>query len=481
MQTSAEGYRDLALLIDGEWIGADERDVVDVVNPTTGRSLGGVPKATTADLDRALQAARRTFPAWRATPPAERAAVLERAAGLLEDRLESIARMMTVEEGKTLAEARGEVSFTAGIVRFLAGEAFRTFGKVVPTGGLGQRTVVLSEPIGPVAAFTPWNYPLTVPARKIAAALAAGCTMVIKPAEETPATALELARALVDAGLPAGVLGVVFGDPAHISAHLIRSPVIRKGTFNGSTPVGKQVVALAGEGVKPAMLELGGHAPVLVFDDVDVEAVATAAVGSKFHNNGQSCGSPARFYVHERVHDAFVARFAELTAALRVGDPLDAQTQVGPLANTRRIAAMERLVTDAVDMGAELLVGGAAVPGDGYFWQPTVLAGVPEEAMLMNEEPFGPIAVTSTFSSTEEVVAAANRLPFGLGSYVFTGSLATAAQVPAALEAGMVSVNAFNLGGVDTFFGGVKESGYGSEGGPEAVAGYLTPKLITQA
>lgn len=481
MQSAGEGYRDLALLIDGEWVDVDGRDAVPVINPATGRSIGDLPKATTADLDRALAAAGRTFPTWRLTPPEERAAILHRAGTLLHERRESIARMMTLEEGKPLGESLGEVDFTSGIVHFLAGEAFRTFGKVVPTGGLGRRTLVLSEPVGPVAAFSPWNYPLTIPARKIAAALAAGCTMVIKPAEESPASALEVARALVDAGLPPGVLNVVFGDPVQISAHLVRSPVIRKVTFTGSTPVGKQIAALAAEGVKPSMLELGGHAPVLVFEDADVEAVATAAVGSKFHNSGQSCGSPARFYVHERLHDAFVERFAEVASRLRVGNGLDPQVDMGPLASERRVAAMQRLVDDAVGHGAKLVLGGSALPGDGYLWEPTLLAGVPDDAILMREEPFGPIAVTSTFSTVDEAVAKANRLPYGLGSYLFTSSLDTASRVPAAIEAGMVSVNAFNLGGVDTFFGGVKESGYGSEGGPEAVEGYLTQKLVTQA
>ena len=476
---AGQGYPELSLLVDGEWLGADGRDGVDVVDPATGRSLGQVPKASTADLDRALDAASRAFRTWRATSPEERAGVLSRAADLLRQRRESIARTMTLEEGKTLAEACGEVDFTAGIVDFLAGEAFRTFGRVVPTGS-GRRTLVLREPVGPVAAFTPWNYPLTVPARKVAAALAGGSTVVLKAAEETPATALELARALVDAGLPDGVLNVVFGDPAHISAHLIRSPVVRMVSFTGSTAVGKHLAGLAAEGAKRTTLELGGHAPVLVFDDADVDAVAAAAVGSKFHNSGQSCGSPARFYLHERIHDRFVERFAEIAGRLRVGSGLDPDVDMGPLASPRRVAAMQALTADAVSHGADLVLGGGAA-GEGFGWQPTVLGRVPDDAVLMSEEPFGPIAVTSTFSTVEEAVEKANRLPYGLGAYVFTGSLATGTRVPQEIEAGMVSVNAFGLGGVDTFFGGVKESGYGSDGGPEAVESYLVHKLVTQA
>ena len=477
---AAQGFPELALLVDGEWLGGDGREGIDVVDPATGRSLGQVPKASTEDLDRALDAARRAFPAWRATSPDERAGVLTRAADLLRQRRDDIARIMTLEEGKTLAESCGEVDFTAGIVDFLAGEAFRTFGRVVPTAG-SRRTLVLREPVGPVAAFTPWNYPLTVPARKVAAALAGGSPVVLKAAEETPATALELARALVDAGLPDGVLNVVFGDPAHVSSHLVRSPTIRMVSFTGSTAVGKHLAGLAAEGAKRTTLELGGHAPVLVFDDADVDAVAAAAVGSKFHNSGQSCGSPARFYLHERIHDRFVERFCELAGRLRVGSGLDPDVDMGPLASPRRVAAMESLTADAVAHGAELVLGGGATSGDGYGWQPTVLGRVPDDAVLMSEEPFGPIAVTSTFSTVDEAIAKANRLPYGLGAYVFTGSLATGTRVPQELEAGMVSVNAFGLGGVDTFFGGVKESGYGSDGGPEAVESYLVHKLVTQA
>lgn len=474
-------YTDLDLLVDGEWLGPQGRSTIAVVNPATGESIGDLPAAATADLDRALDAAGRTFPLWRQTAPVARAAILHRAADLLRDRTEEIAVHMVLEEGKPIGEARGEVGFTAGIVDFLAAEGMRTFGKVVPGAGLGPRTLVLSEPIGPVAAFSPWNYPLTVPARKICSALAAGCTMVIKPAEEAPSSALALAHALVDAGLPGGVLNMVFGDPARISEHLIASPVIRKVSFTGSAAVGKHLAGLAAAGAKPVLLELGGHAPVLVFEDADLEDVVRRAVGSKFHNNSQSCGSPGRFYVHESLYARFVERFSELAAALNVGDPMDPSTDVGPLIAARRLAAMEDLVTDAVARGARVTTGGKAIAGAGYFWEPTVLADVPDEALIMNEEPFGPVAPIASFATEEEALAKANRLPYGLGAYLFTSSLDRALRLPSAIEAGMVSVNAFNLGGVDTFFGGVKESGYGSEGGAEAVEAYLSRKLVTQA
>jgi succinate-semialdehyde dehydrogenase/glutarate-semialdehyde dehydrogenase len=450
-----------------------------VVNPADGRAVGELPAASTEDLDRALAGAARAFPLWRATTPEHRANLLHRAAALLRERVEPIAVAMTLEEGKPIRESRGEVLFTAGILDFLAGEAMRSFGKVVPGAVPGGQILVLSEPVGPVAAFSPWNYPLTVPTRKIGAALAAGCTMVIKPAEEAPSSALAVARALVDAGLPAGVLNVVFGNPAQISEHLIASPVIRMISFTGSTGVGKHIASLAAVRAMPCMLELGGHAPVLVFDDVDVDDVVAALVGSKFHNNGQSCGSPCRFYVQDAIYDRFVERFTALASGVRVGDPMDDSTEMGPLIAERRIGAMEHLVADAVGLGARLTVGGEAPSGDGFFWPPTVLADVPEDALIMNEEPFGPVAAISRFSTENEVVARANRLPYGLGSYLFTSSVDRALRLPSLIEAGMVSVNACNLGGVDTFFGGVKESGYGSEGGPEAVAAFLRPKLVT--
>lgn len=478
---TTDSYAALSLLIDGEWLGQNGRDSLPVLNPSTGREIGRLPAATADDLDRALSAASKAFPAWRATAPEERARILRHAAALLRERVEEIAGPMTLEEGKPIREARGEVLFTADILDSLAGEATQSVGKVVPGAVPGGTTLVLSEPVGPVAAFSPWNYPLTVPARKIAAALAAGCTIVIKPAEEAPSSGLAVARALVDAGLPPGVLNMVFGDPALISEHLITSPVIRMVSFTGSTGVGKHIAALAAAGAKPCTLELGGHAPVLVFDDVDVDQVAAQLVGSKFHNNGQSCGSPCRFYVQDAVYDRFVQRFTELTEQVQVGDPADQATSLGPLISDRRIAAMKDIVKDGLEHGARITAGGTAVPGDGYFWQPTVLADVPEDALVMNEEPFGPIAAISRFSTEEEVVERANRSPYGLGAYLFTSSLPRALRLPGLIEAGMVSVNACNLGGAGTFFGGVKESGYGSDGGPEAVAAFLRSKLVTYA
>lgn len=468
------------LFIDGEWIPAAERATVDVENPATREVVGTVPVATEADVDRAMAAAARAFPAWRDLSPHRRTAILVRAAQLLRDRTEEIAVAMTLENGKLLRDSRDEVAYTADIIESLATEGPRRFGTVLPGDAGDGRTMLVSEPVGPVAAFTTWNYPLTVPGRKVAAALAAGCTVVIKPAEETPASALALARALDDAGLPAGVVSMVFGDPAAISERMIASPLIRKISFTGSTPVGTLLARTAAEHVKPIMLELGGHAPVLVFDDADLDSLIQGAVGSKLHNSGQSCGSPIRFYVHESVHDEFVRRYAAALDAVAVGDGMDDASEMGPLANSRRFEAMKPLIDDAVSRGATLAAGGTGDDSEGYYWRPTLLTNVPDDADLMSVEPFGPIAVTSTFTDEDDVVRRANEVAFGLAAYVFTGSADRVLRVPARLDVGMVSVNRFGVGARDTFFGGRKQSGYGSEGGPEAVEEYMVKKLIAQ-
>lgn len=341
--------------------------------------------------------------------------------------------------------------------------------------------MVLKEPVGPVAAFAPWNFPAMTPARKLGGALGAGCSIILKPAEETPATALALVGALLDAGLPGEAVSVVFGDPAVISAHLIASPVIRKVSFTGSTPVGKHLARLAADGMKRATMELGGHAPVLVFGDADVDAAADASAAAKFRNAGQVCVSPTRFYVQDSVYERFVDRFAQAARTFQVGHGLDAASRMGPVANARRLDAMQGFVADAVSHGVEVVTGGARVGNSGFFWQPTVLAGVPpDDARIMLEEPFGPVAPVTRFQDIDDVVERANTLPFGLAAYVFTRDTRRATAVSDALEAGMVGVNHFGISTPETPFGGVKESGYGSEGGTEHIEAHLVTKLISQ-
>ncbi|HTY51146.1 MAG TPA: NAD-dependent succinate-semialdehyde dehydrogenase [Steroidobacteraceae bacterium] len=474
-------YPDLNLFLAGEWVPAGSRERIAVINPATEEALGELPVATQADLDRALEGAARAYPAWRATPPHERGRILRRAAELMRERAEAIARIATQEEGKTLAEARWEVSMSAEILEWYAEEGRRAYGRVLPQRASGVRMTVLKEPVGPVAAFAPWNFPLGNPARKIGAPLGAGCPCILKPAEETPASALEVVRALVDAGLPKGVLSVVFGQPAFISEYLIRSPVTRAVHFTGSIPVGKQLTKLAAEGMKRTTMELGGHGPVVVFDDVDVEQVLDLAVGAKFRNAGQVCVSPTRFYVHKSIYERFVEGFTRRARAWRVGDGLAEGVQMGPLAHPRRLTAMQTLLDDARAHGARVLAGGERIAGKGWFWQPTVLADVPESARIMNEEPFGPVALFNSFSTFEEVIAQANRLPYGLAAYAFARSSRTVNLLGEQLEAGMIGINSFQISVPESPFGGIKESGHGSEEGIEGLESCLVTKFVTES
>jgi succinate-semialdehyde dehydrogenase/glutarate-semialdehyde dehydrogenase len=477
----AQDYPELSLLVAGQWRRGEGRDVLPVTDPATKSVVGELPVATTADLDEALESAAAAFTTWRTTPAYDRYGILRRAADLLRDRAAEIGRTTTIEQGKPVAEATQEVYGAADILDWYAEEGRRIYGRIVPSRRAGIRNLVLRQPVGPVAAFTPWNFPITIPARKIGAALASGCTMVIKPAEETPATGLALARALVDAGLPAGVLNVVFGDPATVSTHLIASPRTRKVTFTGSTAVGRRIAALAAEGVKRVTLELGGHAPVLVFDDADLDRAAELAVAAKFRNAGQICIAPTRFFVQERVFDDFTGRFAAAMGRLRPGHGLDPDTTLGPLAHDRRPPAIEAMVSDAVDRGARVVTGGSAGDDAGYFWEPTLLADVDPAARAMTEEPFGPLALAVPFRNLDEALRRANELPYGLASYAFTSSSSTAHAVSEDIEAGMLAVNHFMITAPETPFGGVKDSGYGSEGGTEGIEDYLFSKLVSQA
>ena len=473
-------YPTPTLFIAGAWRGASDGGTIPVVNPATGEPIADLPVATTADLDEALAAADAGFKTWRAVSADDRAKILRAAAQLMRERAPQIGAISTMEQGKPLSESTAEAFACAEIFNWYAEEARRAYGRIIPSKHPGVRHMVTMEPIGPVVAFSPWNFPTTIPSRKLAAALAAGCSVIIKPAEETPGSALALARALDDAGLPKGVLNVVFGVPADISSYLIASPVIRKITFTGSTAVGKQLGVLAARVMKPTTMELGGHAPVIVFADADLDRAAGMMAGGKYRNAGQICIAPTRFYVHDSIHDAFVERFVRVAGGLKVGNGLDAMTTMGPLANPRRVSAMGEFIEDAQAKGAALKAGGASNGGPGNFWQPTVLADVPNEARIMNEEPFGPVAVTQRFDSFDAVVAEANRLPYGLAAYAWTQSARTAADIGDALEAGMVGINFVGLTGPETPFGGVKESGHGSEGGIEGLDAYLHHKYIAQ-
>jgi succinate-semialdehyde dehydrogenase/glutarate-semialdehyde dehydrogenase len=472
-------YPDLALHIGGEWLAGNDRDVFQVTDPAIEAPLAALPLANAADLDRALHAAQGAFRGWSKTPAPDRAAILHKAASLMRERADAMAYVMTREEGKPLMESKREVLFSADTLDWYAEEGRRAYGRVIPSRIPGHRQIVVREPVGPVAAFTPWNFPVLTPVRKIGGALAAGCACVLKPAEETPGSAIEIMRCLVDAGLPPGVLNIVFGVPADVSAHLIRSPIIRKVSFTGSTAVGRQIAALAALGPKPTSMELGGHAPVLIFGDADVASVAAQSM-RKFGNSGQSCISPTRFYVHRSLHTAFISTLAASVERLTLGNGLDTNTGMGPMANPRRVSTMQALIDDAVGHGARLVTGGRRGPSPGFYWQPTILADVPLAARIMNEEPFGPVIIANAFDDPAEAIAEANRLPVGLAAYAFTADNGRAIALGEQLESGMVGINTYNISVEETPFGGVKDSGYGSEGGSESLESYLTTKFVSQ-
>ncbi|MGM9383187.1 NAD-dependent succinate-semialdehyde dehydrogenase [Streptomyces antibioticus] len=476
--TTEHGHPAVRMYIAGEWCQGGTGRTAPVVDPATEEVIGDVPLATTADLDRALDAAVEGFRIWRGTPVTERTRILYRAADLIAERAPAIGRVMTREQGKPLAESVGEARRTAETLRWHADDARRAYGRIIPSEP-GTVLTVRREPIGPVAAFVPWNFPVGGPNRKISSALSAGCSLVIKASEETPATAAELVRCYADAGLPPGVLNLVFGEPAEVSEHLIASPVTRLVAFTGSVPVGKLLAARAGEVMKPSLMELGGHAPVIVCEDADPVRAARSAARAKFANAGQVCTSPSRFLVHESLVEEFTDTFVRAAEAVVVGDGLEPGTTMGPLANARRLAALERLTTDAVAQGAKTLTGGERLDRPGYFFAPTVLTDVPEHAELMSEEPFGPIAPIVPFTDLDEALAVANALPYGLAAYGFTGSAATAEKLSAELEAGILSLNHCGGSVHEAPSGGVKDSGYGREGGPEALDAYLVTKRVS--
>lgn len=470
-------YPALELHIDGEWLAVGSRRTHTVLNPATGKPLGELPLADTADLDRALAAADKGFRLWRQTPPNERAAVLAGAARLLRERAEAVARNATLEEGKTLDEARIEANAAAGLLDFYAGEAVRLYGRVLPRPP-GMRSLVVSEPVGPVAAFSPWNFPIHNPVRKLGAPIATGCSVILKPAEEAPGSAIAVVRALLEAGLPAGVAQLVFGVPDEVSSQLLASPIIRKLSFTGSTTVGRLLMRRAADTVKKTTLELGGHAPVIVFDDCDLDRTIATLVAAKYRNAGQVCVAPTRFYVQEGIYERFVEAIAERSASVRVGNGLSEDAEMGPLANPRRPDAVAAMIGDAVRSGARIATGGARIDGDGYFFEPTVLADVPPGARAMNEEPFGPVVLATPFRTFDEAVEQANRLPYGLAAFAFTENGRQANRIADAIESGMVGINTARLAAPDAPFQGVKQSGHGSEDGIEGCEACLVTKTI---
>jgi succinate-semialdehyde dehydrogenase/glutarate-semialdehyde dehydrogenase len=472
-------YSDVSLFIDGSWSEAGGGAGVDILNPATGDRIGKVENATRADLDRALAAADRAFKIWSKVPAFERYKIMRKAADILRSRVESIAELMTLEQGKPLAQSRLETLNGADMIDWYAEEGRRAYGRIVPARADGVRQMVVKTPVGPVAAFTPWNFPINQAVRKISGALAAGCSIIIKGPEETPASCAELVRAFADGGVPPGVVNLVFGVPSEISEYLIPHPIIRKVTFTGSTAVGKRLAMLAGEHMKRITMELGGHAPALVFEDADVDSAVKQLATGKYRNAGQICVAPTRVMVQNKAYEPFVEQFVSAAKAVKVGDGLEAETTMGPLAHLRRVEAMEAFVADAVAHGGKLRTGGKRIGNKGFFFEPTVVTDVPKSARIMNEEPFGPLAIINRFDDYEEAVAEANRLEYGLAAYAFTKSAKTSARLGEAVESGMISINHLGLGLPEIPFGGIKDSGFGSEGGAEALEAFFNSKLVT--
>jgi len=468
------------MYINGEWVAASDGAEMDIIDPATEEKVDTIPVATAEDLDRALAAADRAWKEWREVDAWTRSAALRRVAALVRERADAIAAVTTEEQGKTLGEARGEVNATADQFDWYADEARRVYGRVVDAHSRAHRILILRQPIGPVAAFSPWNFPALLPSRKMAPAIATGCSIIVKPAREAPRTTLCLAQACHDAGIPKGVVNMVTGNSGMISKHLCTSPVIRKVTLTGSVPVGQELLHLCADGIKPVTMELGGHSPVLVFEDADVAEAAEIAARGKFRNNGQVCIAASRFYAQESIAEQFIAKFVEVAESLKMGNGRDPATEVGPLANLRRLEATEALVEDAVAKGAIVACGGrrATEFKKGFFYKPTVLTGVTSAMRIMNEEPFCPVAPIATFTDLEDALAQANSTDFGLAGYVFTKSTKTAFLASEGIEAGMVGVNNLVIAAAEIPFGGIKASGFGREGGSEGIDAYTVTKYV---
>ena len=472
-------YPDIQLFIDGQWRHGAEGKTLPIIDPATEEEIGRLAHATRPDLDAALEAAEKGFGIWRSTSVFERYQIMRKAAQLLRERKDDIAWLMTRDQGKPLAQSAMEIGVGADTIDWFAEEARRTYGQVIPARATGVTQMTMKLPVGVVAAFTPWNFPVNQIVRKLSAALATGCSIIVKAPEETPASPAELIRVFQDAGVPDGVVNLVYGIPAEISEYLIPHPTVRKISFTGSTPVGKHLAALAGEHMKRATMELGGHAPVLIFDDADLDKAINVMAPTKLRNAGQVCVSPTRFLVQENAAEKFIDGFVSAMEGAKVGNGLDPETEMGPLANERRIPAMEAMIADAQSKGAELVTGGDRIGNQGYFFQPTVLRNVSPDSVAMNDEPFGPMALINTFKTYDEAVHEANRLPYGLAAYAFTSSAETLQKLGREVESGMLTVNHVGLALPEVPFGGIQDSGYGTEGGSDAVEPYLETRFVT--
>ena len=473
-------YEEFGLLIDGTWRKASDGAEMPVESPVTEQTIGRIPVATETDIAAALDNARRAMAAWSQVPAWERAALLRRTSDLLRERADEIAVIMSTETGKPLAEAKGEVRASADQFEWMGEEAKRIYGQTIPGRNANERLSVIYQPVGPCLSLSAWNFPALLPSRKIAAALAAGCSVIARPASEAPGSCFAVAQALVDAGLPAGTLSVLTGRAVPMVGQLVASPVIRKVSLTGSVAVGKEILRQASEGIKKVTMELGGHAPVIVHPDFDPVAAAEKLAATKFRNCGQVCISPSRFYVHEAIREKFETTFTEVADTLVVGDGLQEGVTTGPMIRRRRLDAALGLIEDAREKGARLLAGGGR-PNDlntGHFLQPTVLTDVPDNARIMSEEPFAPVAAIAGFAELDDVIARANSTEFGLAAYVFSHDSALATRTAEALEAGMVGINETLLATAEAPFGGIKESGFGREGGSLGIQDYLVPKYL---
>ncbi|UXN03967.1 NAD-dependent succinate-semialdehyde dehydrogenase [Bartonella sp. HY406] len=474
-------YPDTLLLIDNTWRESEGNKKMPVIDPATEEIIGQVSVASNNDLEAAAQSIAKGFEIWKNVSPFERAKIMRKAAQLLRERSQLIAWFMTREQGKPSAQAKMEVMGAADTIDWFAEEARRTYGQIIPARSTNVTQMVIKRPVGPVAAFTPWNFPINQVVRKLSAALAAGCSIVIKAPEETPASPAAMINCFIDAGVPAGVIALVFGVPAQISEFFIAHPAIEKISFTGSTAVGKHLASLAGQHMKKATMELGGHAPVLVFDDADIDIAVSTMAASKFRNAGQVCASPTRFIVQDDVYDEYVEKFTLAAKMMNVGNGLEQGVDMGPLANDRRIPAMENMLQDATSKGGKVILGGKRIGNKGYFFEPTIITDVPTSAEIMNEEPFGPIAIINRYKMDDDMFNEANRLRYGLASYAFTKSASRVHALSSLVNAGMTSINHNGLALQEVPFGGIRDSGYGTEGGSEAINAYLDLKFVTVA